>query len=61
MEQVKKKLRILQEKGVVRSIGVSPKFWIFDEYNFQKIDEDDPIHYLLCNTDDIDFDKFFEY
>ncbi|NLF83874.1 MAG: hypothetical protein GX568_07835 [Candidatus Gastranaerophilales bacterium] len=61
IDQVKKRLKILQEKGIVRSIGASPKFWIFDEYNFQKIDQDDPIHYLLCNTEDIDFDKFFEY
>ncbi len=61
LDIVKKKLKILQEKGVVRAKGANPKFWIFDEYNFQRIDEDDPIHYLLCNTENIDFDSFFEY
>ncbi len=61
IEQVKKKLKILQEKGLVRSCGASPKFWIFDEYNFQRIDEDDPIHYLLSSTENIDFDNYFDY
>lgn len=61
IDQVKKKLKVLQDKGLVRSKGASPKFWIFDEYNFQRIDEEDPIHYLLCNTDDIDFDNYFRY
>lgn len=61
LEIVKKKLRILQEKGIVRSIGVSPKFWIFDDYNFQRIAEDDPVYMLLCNFDDVDFCRFFEY
>lgn len=61
IDQVKKKLRALQEKGLVRSKGANPKYWIFDEYNFQRIDEDDPIHYLLCNTEDIDFDSYFDY
>ena len=59
---VKKKLKILQEKGIVRSIGVSPKFWRFDEYNFQKMNEDDPVYKLLCsNFCEIDFDQFFNY
>lgn len=61
LETVKKKLRILQEKGIVRSIGISPKFWIFDDYNFQRISEDDPVYMLLCNFDDVDFCRFFEY
>lgn len=61
IDQVKKKLKILQEKGVIRAVGASPKFWIFDEFQFQRIDDDDPIHYLLCNTEDIDFDNYFNY
>ena len=61
MDQVKKKLKILQEKGLVRTKGVSPKFWIFDEYRFKRLDENDPIHYLMCNTEDIDFDNYFNY
>ncbi len=58
--RVKKNLNILHEKGVVKSIGVNPKFWLFDEYNFQRIDDDDPIHSLLWNGD-VDFDCYFEY
>lgn len=61
VDLVKKKLKILQEKGIVRSIGVSPKFWMFDDYNFQRMPEDDPIYALLCNFDDVDFCQFFEY
>ena len=34
IEIVKKKLRILQEKGLIRSIGISPKYWEFNDYNF---------------------------
>lgn len=58
---VKKKLKQLQEKGIVRCTGMSPKFWIFDDYNFQRVDEDDPVYALLCNFDDVDFCQFFEY
>ena len=58
---VKKKLKILKEKDLVRVCGVSPKYWLFDEYNFQRMDEDDEVYKLLCCFDDIDFDKFFEY
>ncbi len=58
---VKKKLRILNEKGIIRSKGVSPKFWKFDDYRFQRMAEDDPIYLLLCSFDDVDFDKYFDY
>lgn len=61
LDIVKKKLKILQEKGIVRSSGISPKYWIFDDYNFQRIEEDDPVYMLLCNFDDVDFCKFFDY
>ncbi len=58
---VKKKLKILLDKGLVRCIGMNPKFWMFDEYNFQKIDEEDPVYCLLCQFDDVDFDEYFRY
>lgn len=61
IDTVKKKLKILQEKGIIRSKGISPKFWVFDDYNFQRISEDDPIYSLLCNFDDVNFCQFFEY
>lgn len=58
---IRKKLRILQEKGLVRSIGINPKLWEFDDYNFQRMDECDPVYLLLCSFDDVDFDQFFHY
>ncbi len=58
---VKKKLRILLEHNIVRVIGINPKLWKFDEYNFQRMDEDDPVYMLLCSFDDVDFDRYFEY
>lgn len=61
VETVKKKLTILKESEVVRVKGINPKYWLFDEYNFQRMDEDDEIFRLLCSFDDVDFDRFFQY
>lgn len=61
VEIVKKKLNILKDKNIVRVKGINPKFWLFDEYNFQRLDDDDDIFHLLCNFDDVDFDRFFTY
>ena len=61
VEEVKKKLNILKDKNIVRVKGMNPKFWKFDEYNFQRLDDDDEIFHLLCNFDDVDFDKYFTY
>lgn len=58
---VKKKLQILKDKNIVRVKGINPKFWLFDEYNFQRLDDDDDIFHLLCNFDDVDFSKYFSY
>ena len=40
---------------------MNPKYWKFDEYNFQRLDDDDEIFHLLCNFEDVDFDKYFTY
>ena len=61
VETVKKKLNILKEKEIVRVRGINPKYWRFDENNFQRISEDDEIFRLLCSFDDVDFDRFFQY
>lgn len=61
LDEVKKKLIILKETGLVRSKGIKPKYWKFDEYNFQRIDEDDEVYRLLCNFDNVDFDRYFSY
>jgi hypothetical protein len=58
---VKKKLKILFDHEIIRSIGMNPKIWKFDEYKFQRMDEDDPIYRLLCSFDDVDFDRYFQY
>lgn len=61
LDTVKKKLNILKEKSIVRVKGNNPKYWLFDEYNFQRMDEDDDIFILLCSFDDVDFDRYFSY
>ncbi|MCM1004068.1 MAG: hypothetical protein NC408_06990 [Candidatus Gastranaerophilales bacterium] len=61
VDEVKKKLQILKEKGIVRVRGNNPKYWLFDEYNFQRLDDDDDIFHLLCNFEDVDFDKYFSW
>ncbi len=58
---VKKKLQILKDKNIVRVKGINPKYWMFDEYNFQRLDDDDEIFTLLCSFDDVDFDRYFSY
>lgn len=61
LDVVKKKLNILKEKDIVRVKGINPKYWKFNEYNFQRLDDDDEIFTLLCSFDDVDFDKYFSY
>lgn len=61
LETVKRKLIILRDEGIVRVIGINPKYWKFDNYNFQRMDEDNEIFKLLCSFDDVDFDRYFQY
>jgi len=61
LETVKKKLKILAESNIVQVKGINPKYWKFNDYNFQRMDEDDPVYNLLCSFDDVDFDHFFSY
>lgn len=61
LDTVKKKLRILHTKGIVQVKGINPKIWKFNEYNFQRMPEDDEVYTLLCSFDDVDFDKYFSY
>lgn len=58
---VKKKLQILKEENIVHVKGINPKYWKFDNYNFQRMDEDNEVYKLLCSFDDVDFDRFFQY
>ena len=61
VDTVKKKLNILKYRDIVRVKGINPKYWKFDDYNFQRMDEDDEVYKLLCSFDDVDFDKYFQY
>ena len=61
VDVVKKKLKILCDKGIVSVKGINPKIWKFDDYNFQRMNEDDEIYILLCSFDDVDFSKYFNY
>ena len=61
LDTVKKKLKILFDKDIIRVFGINPKLWKFDEYQFQKMNEDDEVYRLLCNFDDVDFDRYFSY
>jgi len=60
-DTVKKKLKILFEKKIIRVTGINPKYWKFDEYQFQKMDEEDDVYKLLSDFENVDFDKYFEY
>ena len=48
LETVKKKLQILKDEAIVRVIGINPKYWKFDNYQFQRMDEDNEVYKLLC-------------
>lgn len=61
LETVKKKLIVLKDEEIVRVVGINPKYWKFDNYQFQRMDEDNEIYKLLCCFDDIDFDRYFQY
>lgn len=61
LEIVKKKLNILKDKKIAIVKGINPKYWTFDQYNFQRLPDDDDVFLLLCSFDDVDFDKFFAY
>lgn len=61
VETVKKKLKILYSHEIIRCSGMNPKYWRFDEYNYQRLDENDEIFQLLCSFDDVDFDRYFTY
>lgn len=61
IDVVKKKLQILKDKNIVRVKGNNPKYWLFDEYNFQRLDDEDEIFALLCSFEDVDFDRYFSY
>lgn len=61
IDTVKKKLKILYNHEIIRCSGMNPKYWRFDEYNYQRLDEDDEIFRLLCSFDDVDFDRYFTY
>ena len=61
LDIVKKKLKILSEYGIVRCSGINPKYWLFDEYRYQRLDDEHEIYQLLSSFEDVDFDRYFCY
>ena len=61
VDVVKKKLVILKDKEIVQVKGINPKYWKFDDYKFQRMDEEDEVYKMLFNFEDVDFDKYFQY
>ena len=61
VETVKNKLWIQRDAGIVRVKGINNKNWKFDDYSFQRMDENDDVYKLLCSFDDVDFDRYFSY
>lgn len=61
LDIVKKKLKILSEYGIVRCTGINPKYWLFDEYNYQRLNDEHEIYQLLSSFEDVDFDRYFCY
>lgn len=61
IETVKRKLQVLKDAQIVQVKGINPKYWKFDNYSFQRMDEDDEVYKLLCSFDDVDFDRYFQY
>ena len=61
VDVVKKKLKILCDKGIVWVKGINPIIWKFDDYNFQRMDTDDEVYNQLRSFDDVDFSKYFDY
>ena len=57
VDKVKKKLNILKEKDIVKVKGSNPKYWKFNEYNFQCLDVDYETFRLFLSFDDVDFYK----
>jgi hypothetical protein len=58
LDIVKKKLNLLTQLGLVRSLAINPKRWVFNEYNFDRMDTDDPVYLLLVRYDEDDYIKF---
>ncbi len=61
VEIVKKKLSILKDAEIVQVKGINPKYWKFNDYNSQRLEESDELFKLLCSFDDVDFDRYFQY
>ena len=56
---VKKKLKVLQDAGLVRVMDYRPKIWKFDEFSFNEMDVNDPLCLLITRYDDDDYEKYY--
>lgn len=58
-DEVKKKLKILSEAGLVRAVGMKPKRWQFDEYTYEQMDTESTLFCLISRYDDEDYETFY--
>jgi DNA-binding GntR family transcriptional regulator len=53
LDNVKKKLKILKQAGLIHAISVSPKRYRFDTYVFRSLPEDNPYQVALAESPSI--------
>lgn len=58
-DEVKKKLKILQDEGLARTRGMKPKRWQFDEYVYEEMDTESTLFCLISRYDDEDYEKYY--
>lgn len=51
LENVKKKLRVLKEHGLIHSVSVSPKRYRFDRWALRTLDSDTVLYTLFCEPE----------
>ncbi len=51
LEKLKKKLRLLRQENLIRSVSVSPKRYRFDRYALREMPPDHPLYALLFGED----------
>lgn len=49
LDTVKKKLRVLKERGLIRPISMTPKRYRFEPWALKSLDEEDPIFQWLSD------------
>lgn len=51
LENVKKKLKVLKEQGLIQPISVTPKRYRFNRWALKSVNEASPLYALFCEPD----------